>query len=261
MRSSAIAPLSISSSAVGGVLLHAQHAQRRAALARAVEGRRPSRRRPPVPRAPTSRRSSRSARRSRRSAAPARPCATEPLRERLLQDARNLGRAGEHHALHARVGRPARAPTVSPATRQQLHRARAARRLPTARAPPRPRSAASVRRAWPAPGCPRRARPPPGPVKIASGKFHGLMHTTGRARGACRSRSRARLRRVVAQEVDRLAHFGDGVGVASFRLRASAGPAGGACRSSSRPAARSSWAARSAGGVAAHAGCDVSGLG
>ena len=62
------APCSISQHPVGDVFLHAQHAQRRAALAGAVEGRGDARRRPPARRAPTSRRSSRSGRRSRRSA-------------------------------------------------------------------------------------------------------------------------------------------------------------------------------------------------
>ena len=71
------------------------------------------------------------------------------------------------------------------------------------------------------------------PVKIASGKFHGLMQTNtprpcsvssllspvgpGSARGA---ELGARARRVVAQEIDRLAHFGDGVGDASCPPRA-----------------------------------------
>ena len=47
------------------------------------------------------------------------------------------------------------------------------------------------------------------PVKIASGKFQGQMQTS-----TPRGRAGRRLGRVgvVAQEVDRLAHLGDGVG-------------------------------------------------
>ncbi len=59
----------------------------------------------------------------------------------------------------------------------------------------------------------------------------------------------ARLGGVVAQEVDRLAHLGDGVGEGLAGLRAPAGPSGAAARLSSSIGARArSTAARSAGG-------------
>ena len=47
------------------------------------------------------------------------------------------------------------------------------------------------------------------PVKIASGKFHGLMQVTGPS--ASTFGGAVHLRRVIAQEVDRFAHFGDRV--------------------------------------------------
>ena len=48
------------------------------------------------------------------------------------------------------------------------------------------------------------------PVKIASGKFHGLMQVQ-MPRGCC---ALTGLGRVVAQEINRFAQFGDGVGQA-----------------------------------------------
>jgi DNA gyrase/topoisomerase IV subunit A len=48
------------------------------------------------------------------------------------------------------------------------------------------------------------------PMKIASGKFHGLMQTTGPQRQHVAVVTRGN--GVVAQEVDRLAHLGNGVG-------------------------------------------------
>ena len=65
------------------------------------------------------------------------------------------------------------------------------------------------------------------PVKIASGKFHGLMQATtpsGRCGRIGSISVRADLRRVVAQEIDRLAHFGDAHWRASCRPRARSAP-------------------------------------
>ena len=76
------------------------------------------------------------------------------------------------------------------------------------------------------------------PVKIASGKFHGLMQTTGPS-GTVASRCRSRARtcaRVVAQEVDRLAHLGDGVGAGLAGLAHEQRRSGAACRLRSRSA-------------------------
>ena len=58
------------------------------------------------------------------------------------------------------------------------------------------------------------------PVKIASGKFHGLMQTIGPERRVRRPERPARLVGVVAQEIDRLAHLGDGVRQPTCRPRA-----------------------------------------
>ena len=174
--------------------------------------RRPTRRRRPRParRAPTSRRSSRSGRRSRRSAA-RRPCGRQALAQRALQQPRDLGRAGEEHALHARIGdergadvspRPGSscsAPRGTPAACSARTAAAATSGVCSAGLASTTLPAASAAATW--------------PVKIASGKFHGLMHTTGPS-GSCvaLSKSRRTCGGVVAQEVDRLAHLGDGVG-------------------------------------------------
>ena len=61
--------------------------------------------------------------------------------------------------------------------RHQMQRGSPARRRRAAASPPRRRSAASARRAWRPRCCRRRARAATWPVKIASGKFHGLMQT------------------------------------------------------------------------------------
>ena len=77
-------------------------------------------------------------------------------REALLEQARDVGRAGEHDALHARVGHQRGADGLNrdPAAAALPH---AARRRPTAAAPCARRPAASARPAWRAPGCRRRA--------------------------------------------------------------------------------------------------------
>ena len=68
------------------------------------------------------------------------------------------------------------------------------------------------------------------PVKIASGKFHGLMQTTGPS-GRCVALSKPSrdLGGVVAQEVDRLAHLGDGVGQRLAGLAHDQAEQGAAC--------------------------------
>ena len=150
-----------------------------------------TRRRPPPARpAPTSRRSSRSGRRSRRSAAPTWPAAVEPAGQRALQQPRDLGRAGEQHA-HARARR-------RPAPRRRSRRGRAAAAA-HARGTP---AACSARTAAAATSgvcsaglastvLPAASAAATWPVKIASGKFHGLMQTTGPS-GSCVALSKSR---------------------------------------------------------------------
>ena len=127
----------------------------------------------------------------------------------------------------------------------------AARRPRAGCAPPGRRSAAFPRPAWPAPRLPAASAAATWPVKIASGKFHGLMQATGPSGRCVSALSVSRdLRRIVAQKVRRLAHFAERVwqrlaGFAHDQRRSVA-----ARSSSSRSAARSRQAARSAGGVA-----------
>ena len=209
-RSSRIAPSSISStrSAASSCTHSTRSAEQRwPALSKAEASTSP----PPARPAPTSRRPSRSARRSRRSAAPA-GRRRRALRQRALQQARDLGRAGEQHALHARIGRPARAPTVSPRPGSSCS---ASRGTPAARSTRTASAATSgvCSAGLASTGLPAASAAATWPVKIASGKFHGLMHTH-RAERPMRAvvEVAPHLRRVVAQEVDRLAHLGHRVG-------------------------------------------------
>jgi hypothetical protein len=105
------------------------------------------------------------------------PCGAEALRERLLQQPRDLGRAGEHHALHARIGHQRGAHGFA-AAGQQLHRARgtpASHSTRTASAATSGVCSAGLAST----GLPAASAAATWPVKIASGKFHGLMHTIG----------------------------------------------------------------------------------
>ena len=179
--------------AVGDVLLHAEHAQRRAALAGAVEGRGERRRAttcsgsaeestiiafwPPVSAI----------------SGTGGHAALEPLRELLLDQPRDLGRAGEQTPRDARIGdQRARRPS------RRRPAAAAARRRHAGLVQQRARPAAAISGVCSAglasTGLPAASAAAIWPVKIASGKFHGLMQTTGPSgavRARCRSRARA----------------------------------------------------------------------
>ena len=142
--------------------------------------------------------------------------------QRAVDRARGFGGAGEGHAGDARVAgqrgadawRRRRAGTAARSP---------ARRLRAAASPRHGRSGWSARRAWRSRVLPAASAAATWPMKIASGKFHGLMQTNTPRPCSCSSldspvgpgsfsgcaEQLARLRGVVAQEVDRLAHFGD----------------------------------------------------
>ena len=225
MRSSRHRALQHREDAVGDVLLQAEHAQRRAALAGAVEGRDDRRRRRPARAAPTSRRSSRSGRRSRRSAGSAGRAAFRRSASCALDQPRHVGRAGEHHALDARRRRPARAPT-SPSPGRSCS-------APAG-------TPASCRMRTACGGDQRRLLGRLGEHRVAGGQRRGDLAGEDRQREVPRADADDRAERpvrvvgrsrgatcvgVVAQEVDRLAHFGDGVGQRSCRPRARSGRA------------------------------------
>ena len=112
---------------------------------------------------------------------------------------------------------------------QQLQRVVAARRPACSSAHGFARRwRASARPAWPAPCCRSTSAAATWPVKIASGKFHGLMQTQAPRAvrrssllspvgpgSATRLHDALGLVGVVAQEVDRLAHLGHAVAPAS----------------------------------------------
>ena len=77
-----------------------------------------------------------------------------------------------------RASPTSRAPTCAVAGQQLQHARRHAGLVQQAR-PPGRRSAASPRRAWPARRCRRPSAAATWPVKIASGKFQGEMQATG----------------------------------------------------------------------------------
>jgi hypothetical protein len=143
--------------------------------------------------------------------------------QRAVDRARGVGGAGEATPA-TRGSRVSAAPTVAPSPGRYCSTL-PARRLRAAASPRRSRSrlvcsaglaitllpAASAAATW--------------PMKIASGKFHGLMQTNTPRPCRCSSFDSpvgpgsaigcellARLLGVVAQEVDRLAHLGDAVG-------------------------------------------------
>ena len=90
-----------------------------------------------------------------------RPSSFKRAGEALLEQPRDLGRAGEHHAPDPRVADQRRADRLARPGQQLQHGARHAGAA-RAGAPSRRRSAASARPAWPAPDCRRRARRRPG---------------------------------------------------------------------------------------------------
>ena len=95
-----------------------------------------------------------------------------------VDQAGDLRGAREDDARDARIGDERRANGLA-APRQQLQRGRGhAGTMEDARRP-RARSAASARPASQAPDCRRRAPRATSPTKIASGKFHGEIATTG----------------------------------------------------------------------------------
>ena len=122
----------------------------------------------------------------------------------------HLGRAGEADAGDARIGGQRRADRRAVAGQKLQHILGNAGLA--AAAPRRARqSAASARPAWRCTALPVTRAAAIWPVKIASGKFHGEMQTMAPRASVPASRLGG-LGRIVAQEVDRLAHFGDAVG-------------------------------------------------
>ncbi len=163
---------------VGHVVLQAQHPQRRTALPGAVEGRHQHVAPPPARPARTSRPPGRSARRSRRSAAPAAVRVSRSASCRCDQP-RHIGRPGEHHAL-------TRASAHQPRPDLALRRAAAAATSAGTPASCRIATACAATSGVSSAGFASTVLPAASaaatcPVKIASGKFHGLMHATGRA--------------------------------------------------------------------------------
>jgi hypothetical protein len=117
------------------------------------------------------------------------PVRAEAAGEALLQQPRDLGRAGEEHALDARVADERGAHGLAAARQELQHRARHARRMQRAH-----RLGGDQRRLLGGLGEHRIAAASAAatwPVKIASGKFHGLMQTTGPS-GLCVALSKSR---------------------------------------------------------------------
>ena len=118
-----------------------------------------------------------------------RACRAGARRERRVDQLRHFGRAGEHHALHARVGDTAARRRLAVAGQQLQRAARDAGLVQQAHRLVR-RSAAFARPAWRAPALPAASAAATWPVKIASGKFHGLMQATAPSGRAARTPER-----------------------------------------------------------------------
>ena len=183
------------------LLLQEQHAQRRAALAGAVEGRRRPRRRPPARAARSCRRSSRSGRRSRRSAA--------RWGRRARASARLIARAVSVEPVNAtpamRGSSTSAAPTVSPAPGSSARRRPARRPACQNRRRALRDAAASARRASRSRRCRRRAPRRPGrredrqrEIPRADAREHAaavqreLVRFAGRRPRATRGRAKCR---------------------------------------------------------------------
>ncbi len=202
--------------AVGHIVLQAQHAQRRAALPRRIESRRQhirhhllgQRRRVDDHRVLAA---------GLGNQRDGRAVGVEAAGQRALQDARHLGRAGEHHALGARIPDQRRADGLASA-RQQLHRAG--------------RHAGLAQDAHRLRGDQRGLLGGLGQHRVAGGQRRAHLAGEDRQREVPRADAdhraeravrivgepAAHLRRVVAQEIHRLAHFGDGIGQRLARL-------------------------------------------
>ncbi len=154
-ESSRIAPFSIAQHVIGDVVLHAQHAQRRAALPGAVE-----RGREGVGDDLLGQCGAVDDHRVLAAGLGDQHRIVVARGELPVDEPRDLGRAGEDDAGDARIG-DERGADVSPRPGSELQRRGAARRRDAGCAPPRARSAASARRASRAPDCRRRARRSP----------------------------------------------------------------------------------------------------